>query len=506
MALIVPRLVRMAWPQVWIEDESYLNCAFMLATGHAPYTSFPMPHFPLLEGLLALVMQVFPASIRTAETLTQIAAFAASVAVWRLGRTLGGRVCGVAAALIVATSPLLFRYHVFEREVYLIVPVLAAAWLALRPELVDRRAADRRALLMGLLLALAMAVKLTAVAYVGAFFLYLWIERRRRDAIVTAAAAAALVGVTAAALWATFGMPFMAQVVLFRLLHASFHTVGGQFQEFLHSLDVEFAFGLVGLALIVWTGRLRAWLLPLLNLACGIVLLVVLNSTFWAHDSIELLPWFALFGGALVADVAAAWRRRPAAGGARRVTRALAAVAVAAAIGLLAFVTPIDHPGWGPGAWSGYGLGYRDRTEIDRIAAFIRARTTPAQRVAVPPIIAFEANRPELVVYPELAGTMMEIERDVTKRGVWWTLRRSGIGRDVFWNEVASSREVWQPRLLAAIRQHRIGAVVDSSPADLFPVPLIDVPDAALREAGYAPTLTTQHYTVWTIGSGDTGR
>jgi len=160
--LAAPRIVRMAYPQIWIEDESYLNGAFMLARGFLPYRDFPLPHFPALEGLLAAVFLVAPISIRSAEVFTQLAAFLGSVLVYVLGRRLGDSLAGAAAALVFATSALLFRYHVFEREVFVVVPVLGAIWLASGP--IDERKADRRALAVGLLLFLALAIKLTAIA------------------------------------------------------------------------------------------------------------------------------------------------------------------------------------------------------------------------------------------------------------------------------------------------------------------------------------------------------
>ena len=83
--LVVPRLVRLAHPQLWIEDESYLTGALMLSHGWLPYRDFPLPHYPVLEALLASVFHLAHASIRTAEATTQIAALAGSLARVRPG-------------------------------------------------------------------------------------------------------------------------------------------------------------------------------------------------------------------------------------------------------------------------------------------------------------------------------------------------------------------------------------------------------------------------------------
>jgi hypothetical protein len=487
----------MVWPQVWIEDESYLNGAFLLATGHAPYTGFPLPHFPLLEGSLAALLEIFPTAIRTAEAFTAAAAWVSSIFVWRIGRRLGGEVCGVAAALIFATSPLLFRYHVFEREVFLVVPVLAASWLVLRWPGTGERTETRTIVIAGVLLAIAMAIKLTAASYVAALFLFILLVNRQRDrAVVFLGTVVVVMGISTGALWALFGTPFLVQVVLFRLVHAGFHSLTGQFHEWLGSLDVELAAGAAGFALVLWQHRLRRWALPLLHLAFGFVLLVVLNPTFWAHDSIELLPWLALLGGVLVADLAMAFGRHTR----DAPSRPAAVAALVGAVLLFVIVVPLPHANWGPGAGSGFGFGYRDRAEIDRVAAYVRSKTAPGALVAMPPILAFQANRPELITYPELAGTMMTLGREVKAKGFATTLKTSEVGQRMFWDEVAASRDVWLPDLAEAIQARRLGAVINFSPADLFPVPLIDVPDQALRAAGYVPGLVTEHYTVWTVG------
>ncbi|HWF84426.1 MAG TPA: hypothetical protein VG222_06255 [Vicinamibacterales bacterium] len=133
LLLIVPRVLRLAHPQIWIEDESYLTGALMLSHGYLPYRDFPLPHYPLLEALLAAVLRLVHASIRTAEVTTQIAALGGSLLVFALGRRLDGLLTGAIAALVFATSGLLFRYHLFEREVFLVVPVLAAVLLASKP-------------------------------------------------------------------------------------------------------------------------------------------------------------------------------------------------------------------------------------------------------------------------------------------------------------------------------------------------------------------------------------
>src|SRR4051812_1989705 len=53
VALLVPRLVRMLYPAIWVEDDCYLQSAFAMAHGLRPYLDFIHPQMPLLEWAAA---------------------------------------------------------------------------------------------------------------------------------------------------------------------------------------------------------------------------------------------------------------------------------------------------------------------------------------------------------------------------------------------------------------------------------------------------------------------
>jgi hypothetical protein len=490
--LAAPRIVRMAYPQIWIEDESYLNGAFMLARGFLPYRDFPLPHFPALEGLLAAVFLVAPISIRSAEVFTQLAAFLGSVLVYVLGRRLGDSLTGAAAALVFATSALLFRYHVFEREVFVVMPVLGAIWLASGP--IDERKADRRALAVGLLLFLALAIKLTAIAALAGAALQLAVQGRRRFATITASTALGLLAVATVVLTIAFGTPFVVQVFVFRAVHAAFPSLGAKIDEMRYTMDVSLAFGAVGIALMLWTGDARRWLAVLAQLFSGFVFLVLLNPTYWAHTGIELLPWLSLAAGYVVA---AAIRSVRSPGRGRRTARGAAFAAVAAAIVLVVFVMPVRNLNWQAGDDSVYGFGYRDRREIDAAAQFVRSHSGPDALVATPSIIAFAANRREVVPYPEIAGEIDEITAIVRRDGFVAALKDPSLRGRTFWESVEASRDRMRPVIESALKDHKVAAVIDDSPDDLMPVLLVDVPQHTLEADGYRLAAVSPHYETW---------
>jgi hypothetical protein len=519
--LAIPRIVRLAYPQVWIEDESYLNGAFMLARGWVPYRDFPLPHFPALEAMLAAVFLVAPITIRTAEIVTAAAGFAGSVLILLVGRALerqgdAPRHTAALAALVYATSALLFRYHVFEREVFVVPAVVGAMWLLVRGP--DDDARSMPSIVAGLLFALAMAIKLTAVSALLAAVVFLVLRGRRRDAALVVAASVGPIALLTVILTAVVGTPFVVQVVLFRAVHATFPSLATKLDEMRYTLDVALAFGVTGVALLFWTGMWRRWMAPLLQLASGVILLVLVNPTYWAHTGIELLPWLALPAGCLLAWAAsgapapAAVHPPPVQRGALQKSKARgrastapavdtrrtpALIGAAVAVGLLFTAVPFHNLNWQAGDGSAYGFGYRSRAEIAVAAAYVRAHAASTAPVATPPIIAFAANRREVVPYAEVAGEMDELEAGVREDGWVRTWREAAAGRRTFWESVQASRDHMAPRLRDSVASHTAAVVIDDSPDDLFPMPMVDFEQGALEAAGYRLGAVWAHYEAW---------
>jgi hypothetical protein len=494
LALAMPRIVRLVYPQVWLEDESYLNGALMLSRGFLPYRDFPLPHFPALELLLAAVLRLASPTVRAAEIVTQTAAFLGSVGVFALGLRLRDALTGACAATIFATSALLFRYHVFEREVFVVVPVLAAV-LLVSPR-GPQSATTGRGVAAGVLIFVALAIKLTAVAPLAAITLQLWIERRGRTATTVVGTALALLGASTVVLAAAFGTDFVVQVFLFRAVHAAFPSLAVKLTEMALTMDVSLSLGVAGVILIVWAGDTRRFAGPLLQLACGFVVLVLLNPTYWAHTGIELLPWLSIAGGYLLATSMRTFGQ-----GApiphRRPTRPQVIACLAVAGLLLVYVAPIRNLNWEAGNDSRYGFGYRDRRELETVARDVRAHSAPDARVATPSILAFLADRVELTPYPEIAGEIEELTASVRRDGyvsTWRDANRRGLS---FWESVEASRDRGASAIEAALAAHRIAVVVNDSPDDLMPVRFVDVTPQTLVANRYQLASVSPHYEVW---------
>src|SRR5580698_2531749 len=107
--LAIPRLLRLAYPAIWVEDDFYLEAAWLVSVGMRPYLDFVHPHFPLLEYLSAAYLRVFGASHFSIEILNEAAIYATSLLTFKLAARVSSRRAAISAAILYATSSLVFR-------------------------------------------------------------------------------------------------------------------------------------------------------------------------------------------------------------------------------------------------------------------------------------------------------------------------------------------------------------------------------------------------------------
>src|SRR5208337_4860087 len=186
--LAIPRLVRLLYPAIWVEDDFYLEAAWLVSTGMRPYLDFVHPHFPLLEYLSAGYLKIFGASHFSIEILNEAAIYATSLLTFKLATRVTTRPAAISAAILYATSSLVFRYHVFERECFVAPLVLAAAILALDE---DESASwsYRRIAWPAVALATASLIKLTAFVPVAVIIAFMAVVQRRWRAAISVALA-----------------------------------------------------------------------------------------------------------------------------------------------------------------------------------------------------------------------------------------------------------------------------------------------------------------------------
>ena len=142
VVLLVPRIVRMLYPEIWVEDDFYLESAWLVSVGMRPYLDFVQPHMPLLEWIAAGYLKLFGASYLSIEFLNEAAIFATSLLTYALARRVAGRPAAIAASILYAYSSLVFRYHAYERESF-VAPLLVLAAIVTLDDTMPRAAPSR---------------------------------------------------------------------------------------------------------------------------------------------------------------------------------------------------------------------------------------------------------------------------------------------------------------------------------------------------------------------------
>jgi hypothetical protein len=488
VALAVPRLIRIAYPAIWVEDDLYLESAYAIARGLAPYVDFAQPQMPLLEWLGAGYVWLVGAGHLQMEILNGAAIYATSILVFALGSRACGRDAATAGALLYAWSSLVFRYHVWAREFFVSALVLGAALVVF-----DRTMTARRQVaLAAALLALACGVKLTAAIPAAVLLGLMIVDRQWWRAAVAAIAMGGALGALAAFCSWRYGAEFVFQAFLFHFLKGRDPAGAGPLYP-LSILDVLgplFVLGVARLALDRSINRVLGLVVALL--AAEYLFYGVLSPTAWGHNYLEALPHIAVIAGAGAAWMTGAIRdvmtnrarRMPAVG-------RLATGAAVIAIGLL-WVTPLVNENWERG--SVYGFGFVPREELATLANGLRGATQAHDEVIAPSFISFEANRLQLVRYPENYAVMREAESRYRTDG--FSAARERLGQEDFFDLITRTSNVWNDLVVRgiAIGGH-VNAVVLDSPIQLLP--LVNASDEAMAQRQFRPAVRTEHYTLW---------
>jgi hypothetical protein len=484
--LAVPRLLRIAYPAVWVEDDLYLQSAFNIASGLRPYVDFIHPQMPLLEWCAAVFIKIAGASHRSFEMLNGAAIYLTSVLVYALGAKAFDRRTGIAGSLLFACSSLVFRYHVFAREFFADACVLGACLVLVQEEIEPLLVA-----LLGLLLGVALTIKLTVGIEAAAIFGFLLIALKQpRRTIAAGAIALGVVGIVGAVAYALYGYEFFYQTVLFHFLKG-WDTAGSGAAYVLRIIDVLGPLLCLGVARIVIRRELaRPVLLTLITGGSSWLFYTFVSPTGWAHNYLEGLPFAAIIAGSGLV-----WAVDRFKGVEFFRHRRLVSIVTASAwiVACLFWITPLHNENWFHG--SVYGFGFVPRDELRQLSEGLQ-RTTPANAIVIAPMfVSFEANRVGLLRYPENVGVVRDGEAIVRTRG--FAAARQELGRADFFELINSTSKYWVDLLTSsAAVGGPVNAIILDSPLQLLP--LVDAPPDALTARGFEPALTTNHFVLWT--------
>ena len=491
VALLIPRIVRMLYPEVWIEDDFYLESAWLVSVGMRPYLDFVHPHMPLLEWLAAGYLKLFGTSHLSIEILNEGAIFASSILTYALARRVAGRRAAIVASILYGYSSLVFRYHAYERECFVAPLLLLAAIVTLDETL----PALRQAAFLALIFFVACAIKLTAVISLAVMLIFIAVAYRRiLSAVFSGVIFLTLLGGFSAILYHLYGSEFVFQTFVFHFLKGrDTETSVALYLYPRMILDIMAPLFVLG-CWRIFADRLfsRAAILVLSIVASQYLFYGVLSPTAWGHNYLEAIPFIAIVAGIGGSELVASIRElitpeNPHKSEWRRLAAGIALIAI-----FLFWLTPLKNENWLHG--SVYGFGFVPRAEISQLSNALRLASKPDDDVVAPSFVCFEAGRKELIRYPETYGVYREAKAEFDRDGFFAARRK--LGKVDFYQLMTDTRHFWTEQIRDAIASGKVSAVISDSPIQLLP--LVLVPDDFLTQNGFRPVLVTEHFALWT--------
>jgi hypothetical protein len=485
--LAIPRLVRFAYPAIWVEDDFYLEAAWLVSAGMRPYLDFVHPHFPLLEFLSAGYLKIFGASHFSIEILNEAAIYTTSLLTFKLAARVTTRRAAIGAAILYATSSLVFRYHVYERECFIAPLVLGAALLALEEE----------SGVVGIAVALTAAclIKLTSFIEVGVIVAFLAIVQRRwREAIIVTIGIGLAMIIATGICYAMYGREFLFQTFIFHFMKGRTDLLSVMTYP-LAIFDIQLPLFVIGFVAARREVRPNSGMILILAMVAAEYLFFgILSPTAWGHNYLEALPFITIIGGIgvdwMIAQVTLAskdshaWRR-------------LAGCTVFIFISIL-WIAPIENENWMQG--SVYGFGFVSREEVARIGAALHDASRPEEEVLAPAFISFQANRRELIRFPETYGVLREAELEYARDG--FAAARARLGHENFFQLIAETSHYWRDPILKSIQDGKLNAILPDSSIQLLPlvIPPVLLPadfPQVMTDAGFRPVFQSDHFVLW---------
>lgn len=489
VVLAIPRLVRLFYPAIWVEDDFYLEAAWLMSAGLRPYLDFVHPHFPLLEYFSALYLTVFGASHVSIEILNEAAIYVTSLLTFKLSARVTTHRAATAAAILYATSSLVFRYHVYERECFIAPLLLWATILALDDE-EAWSSWNRRIGFLAIALTAACLIKLTALVAVAALVVFVAVARHGwRDALAVAIAVSVAMLVATLICYGRFGSEFLFQTFIFHFMKGRTGFLSVMAYP-LAILDIQIPLFVIGINAMRAKVRRHSGLLLILAMVAGEYLFFgFLSPTSWGHNYLEPLPFITILGG-----IGIDWLIGEAQ---RSAWMPVAGWGVFILVSIF-WIAPLENENWLQG--SVYGFGFIPRDEVSRLGVALHDASRPDENVLAPAFLCFQANRRELIRFPETYGVLLEAELEYHRDGFWTA--RDRLGHENFFKLIADTSHFWRDQIIRSLQDGKLNVIIPDSPIQLLPlvVPPVMLPadfSQMLVDNHFTPALETDAFILW---------
>ncbi|HVN29157.1 MAG TPA: hypothetical protein VMT64_11750, partial [Candidatus Binataceae bacterium] len=336
----------------------------------------------------------------------------------------------------------------------------------------------------------ACLIKLTAGVAVAAIILFTAMVRRRmREAVLVAVGVGLAIIIATGFCYILYGREFLFQAFIFHFMKGRIDFVSVLAYP-LAILDIQVPLFILGCIAVRREVRSNFGIaLVLIGIAAEYLFYGVLSPTSWGHNFLEPLPFIAIIGG-----IGVDWMI------AQANSQTLVPVGASAAfivISLL-WISPLENENWMQG--SVYGFGFVPREEISRIGAALRDASRPDEEVLAPAFICFQANRRELIRFPEEYGVLREAEAEFAQDG--FLAARAHLGSENFFQLIGETAHFWRDPIIESMQNGKLNAIVPDSPIQLLPLvtpTLFQPPDypQMLLDNGFKPAAQTEQFILW---------
>ena len=480
MVAVLPRIFRILYPYAWFEDSAYLYHAFAYKSGLKPFIHTLTVHPPTIEYLLAFFYNIFGVSYRVAEIFTGIVVFISTLLLFDCARRIFNEFLALVIIICFSFSSLLFRYHIFEREVFTLFLSISVFWLIIR---MSKNLYG--GILPGLISGLGFGVKFSGLFIFFSILGYFLYQRNLRAAFFSLLGFVITTGLT----WGYFLIKYTPhsfyQLILFHFYKGCGGPAGLRFLDlFIRDLNFLWILGGSGLILSLFIPN-RFLFYPLILFTVYTIFFLFISSTYWPHNMIDLLFPLSLANGITLYYIYNSFKQP------KKNIIPLIFISISGIIFVsLGSANPHYYK----------GLGFIKRNEFKQVSDFIQNHTSDKIPIYAPHYIANESERFKVVDYEELIGPYFMMLKIIENKS-----EKKDLYQKLTWYElVEETLPLWRYDLNEMIKQSKVSCVVWDRISPEWSLmynidTLLENKHSFFYNAGYRIKYISSHYTVWLL-------
>lgn len=283
MIAFLPRIFRLFYPYAWFEDSAYIYHAFAFKSGLKPFVDTICVHLPILEYLLAGFYKLFGTSYLVAEILSAFVVFLSAIFLFDIAKRIFDNYIGLIVTAVFSLSSLLFRYHIFEREVFTLAITIFILWFLIREKF-----NGLYVLIIGILAGLSFAIKFSGIFVLPAIIGYLLIKHKYRAIFLVLSGFILISAICYGYFLLRYKSPAYYQLFLFHFFKGYNLTVKTRFlNTFIRDLNYLWVLGGSGIILSLFIPN-RILLFSIILFVEYIIFFMFISATCWPHNIVPV--------------------------------------------------------------------------------------------------------------------------------------------------------------------------------------------------------------------------